>query len=92
MVSKIGKWFPYWVVERCIRKDKNPDSRMHLIRTALEPDECFIKEHYLEEQHEVDVWRVDCNTWICKTSKSELEKRKAELEREIDELEKQIGE
>lgn len=58
MVSKIGKWFPYWVIERFFIKKVNPWSRMYLTTTAAEPDEHFINEVHLEEQTEVNVWRV----------------------------------
>ena len=90
MVSKLGKWFPYWVIERYFIKE-NRDSRLWLTKTENEPDECWIKETYLHEQIEVDVWRVDDSTWICKKTKSVLEHLRNEYVEKIEELNKQIG-
>ena len=90
MVSKLVKWFPYWVIERYFVKQNNW-YRMWLTKTENEPDEHWVNETYLQEQTEVNVCRVDNSTWICKKTKSVLENLRDEYIEKIEELNKEIG-
>lgn len=90
MLNRLGRWLPYWLVERIMIKEIH-NSNLYLTRTAVEADEHYVNEVYLESQTQVNAWKITPTTWLCKTSKSELQKRKERYEMQIKELETEMS-